>query len=113
LNHGLEQLKSKELETYLKLITENNIYRHTNVVNSSDDLKTGFNYKLTSLKQFVKYSKVNLVSEVVQIKPEYDKLFILICFDNDNETSVNYVLNKFNSKTDDIKDVKKRSQLYL
>jgi hypothetical protein len=113
LNHGLEQLKPKELETYLKLITENNIYRHTNVVNSSEDLKTGFNYKLTSLKQFVKYSKVNLVNEVVQIKPEYDKLFILVCFDNEKENSVNYVLNKFNSKTDDIKDVKKRSQLYL
>ena len=121
LNHGLEELKPKELESYLKLITENNIYRHTNVVTSEKDFKNGLNYKLTSMKQFVKYSKVkknneqkvNLVNEVVQIKPEYDKLFILICFDDDKQTSINYVLNKFNSKTDDINDVKKRSELYL
>ena len=121
LNHGFDKLKAKELETYLKLITENNIYRHTNVVKSRNDLKKGFNYKLTSMKQFVKYSKVksinsskvNLINDIIQIKPEYDKLFILVCFDSEKETSLNYVLNKFNSKTDDIKDVKKRSQLYL
>ena len=121
LNHGLDGLNDKELEAYLKLITENNIYRHTNVVKKKDDLKMGFNYKLTSLKQFVNYSKVksvngnkaNIINEVVQIKPEYDKLFILICCDSERETNVNYVLNRFNSKTDDIKDVKKRSLSYL
>ena len=121
LNHGLEQLNSKKLESYLKLITENNIYRHTNVVTSEKDLKSGFNYKLTSLKQFLVYSKqkninkskVDIVNEVIEIKPEYDKLFILICFDDEKDSSLNYVLNKFNSKTDDIKDVKKRSELYL
>ena len=50
---------------------------------------------------------------VYNIQRDGAKLFILICFDDEKDSSVNYVLNKFNSKTDDIKDVKKRSELYL
>ena len=104
------------MEKYLKLITKNNIYRHTNVIQSETDINDGYSYNLSSMKNFVFYSKQkmdtnlntkHLFNEIINIKPEYDKIFVLIQFDDNQKNNINYVLNKFNSKTESNKDMKK------
>jgi hypothetical protein len=121
LNHGLDNLTHSNLEKYLELITENNIYRHSNTILNKGDVSKEYSYNLTSMKNFVYYSKkkihdskkVNLFNKVIDIKPEYARLYILISFDSKKDTNVNYVFNKFNSKTESTKDIKKRSLFYL
>ena len=136
LNHGLDKINRTKLEKYFKLITKNNIYRHTNTIKSETDINKGFNYKLTSMKNYVYYSKTdltdnvssdnvssdnvssdnvssNVFNEIINIKPEYDKLFVLIQFDSKQKNKLDYVLNKFNSKTENDSDIKKRTQYYL
>ena len=73
-----------------------------------------YEYRLTALKSYVNHSKrknnAEILNKVITIKPEYSKLFILISFEKDSFTSFNdttdtldYVITKLNSNTDDAK----------
>ena len=102
LNHGLENTSSNKMEKYLKLLINNNIYRHTHIISKQDDIKNSHIYSLTSMKDYVSYSKkeeTNNLTKVIKLNAEFDKIFFMIKFDKKEKQNCQYILkNKIKFK---------------